>query len=87
MKKISDHVAQEMRKQFESITMMDLRKQPGEVLDSVELGKAFLITKAGRPIAVLSPLPGETLTMVIDGQGKVSYERWAGPGIAGEKKA
>lgn len=75
MRKIADHVGQEMRKQFESITMMDLRKQPGEVLDSVELGKTFLITKAGRPIAVLSPLPGETLTMAIDSRGKISYER------------
>lgn len=75
MKKIADHVMQEMSKQFEYITMMDLRKQPGEVLDSVELGKAFVITKAGRPIAVLSKLPGETLTINIDSQGKVSYSR------------
>ena len=66
---------QEMSKQFEYITMMDLRTQPGEVIDSVELGKIFVITKAGRPVAVLSKLPGETLTMEIDSQGKLSYCR------------
>ena len=75
MKKIADHVMQEMSKQFEYITMMDLRTQPGEVIDSVELGKIFVITKAGRPVAVLSKLPGETLTMEIDSQGKLSYSR------------
>jgi len=75
VKKIADHVMQEMSKQFEYITMMDLRTQPGEVIDSVELGKIFVITKAGRPVAVLSKLPGETLTMEIDSQGKLSYCR------------
>lgn len=75
MKKIADHVMQEMGKQFEVITAMDFRKQPGEVLDSAALGKVFVITKAGRPVAVLSKLPGETLTIVVDRKGQISYER------------
>lgn len=75
MKKIADHVLQQMSQQFEIITAMDLRKQPGEVLDSVALGKTFLITKSGRPVAVLSKPPGETLTIAVDSKGKVSYER------------
>lgn len=75
MKKIVDHVLQQMSQQFEVITAMDLRRQPGEVLDSVALGKTFVITKAGRPIAVLSKLPGETLAMKVNGKGEISYER------------
>lgn len=75
MKKIADHVLQQMSQQFEVITAMDFRKQPGEVLDSVDLGKTFLITKAGRPVAVLSKPPGEQLSIVVDSKGKISYER------------
>ena len=75
MKKISDHVCQEMSKQFETITAMDLRRQPGEVLDSVALGKVFVITKSGRPVAVLSKPPGETLTIVVDRKGQIGFER------------
>ena len=75
MKKIVDHVLQQMSQQFETITAMDLRKQPGEVLDSVALGKTFLITKAGKPVAVLSKPPGETLAIVVDSKGKISFER------------
>lgn len=75
MKKIADHVLQQMSEQFEVITAMDFRKQPGEVLDSASLGKTFLITKAGRPVAVLSKPPGEQLSIVVDSKGRVSYER------------
>ena len=75
MKKIADHVMQEMGKQFEVITAMDFRMQPGEVLDSAALGKTFLITKSGRPVAVLSKPPGETLSIKVDSKGRISYER------------
>ena len=75
MKKIADHVMQEMGKQFEAITATDFRKQPGEVLDSVALGKTFLITKSGRPVAVLSKPPGETLCIIVDSKGRVGYEK------------
>lgn len=41
----------------ETITAMDFRKHPGEVLASVVLGKAFVITKQGKPIAYLCQPP------------------------------
>ena len=37
--------------------------------------QTFLITKAGKPVAVLSKPPGEQLSIVVDGKGKVHYER------------
>ncbi|MEE8113139.1 MAG: hypothetical protein V3T23_02175 [Nitrososphaerales archaeon] len=40
--------------QHEVITAMDFRKSPGEVFDQVEIGKKFTITRAGKPIALLS---------------------------------
>lgn len=45
----------------ESITMMELRKNPGEVMDQVELGKVFVITRGGKAVAELRrvmPEPG-----------------------------
>ena len=71
MKKIKDEVS--LASKFEVITAMELRQNPGEVLDSVALGKTFLITKQGKPVAVLSKPPGETLTINVDKNGKVSY--------------
>lgn len=38
----------------ETITMSELRAQPGDVLDQVELGKTFNITRNGKVIAVLA---------------------------------
>ena len=40
--------------QTEEITVMDLRRGPGDILAQVALGKVFTITKAGKPVAVLS---------------------------------
>ncbi len=40
--------------QTEAITMTDLRSRPGDVVDQVQLGKTFTITKAGRVVAVLA---------------------------------
>jgi len=37
-----------------TITAMDFRKQPGEVLAQAQLGTKFTITKNGKPIAVLT---------------------------------
>jgi antitoxin (DNA-binding transcriptional repressor) of toxin-antitoxin stability system len=55
MKNIKDEVSLSGR--VETITMMDLRKKPGEVLSSVALGKTFIITRAGKPIAELKKMP------------------------------
>jgi antitoxin (DNA-binding transcriptional repressor) of toxin-antitoxin stability system len=54
MKKLKDEVS--LIGKCEEITMMDLRKTPGEILDSVCLGKQFIITKQGKRIAILQGL-------------------------------
>lgn len=71
MKKLKDEVS--LSGKVEQITLMELRQQPGEVFASVALGKAFVITKRGKPIAVISKLPGETLPMTIMEDGEISY--------------
>lgn len=58
---------------LETITAMDFRRQPGEILDSVALGKTFVVTKQGKPCALLTSLPGQVLTIVVDRNGKKSY--------------
>jgi prevent-host-death family protein len=40
--------------QTETITMSDLRQRPGDVIDQVQMGKVFTITKAGKVVAVLA---------------------------------
>ncbi len=71
MKILKDEVS--LSGKAEEITLMDLRQQPGEVFASVALGKVFVVTKKGEPIAVISKPPGETLLTIIDEVGKVSY--------------
>jgi prevent-host-death family protein len=41
--------------QSETITAMDFRKTPGDVLLQAQMGKTFTITKNGVVVAVLSP--------------------------------
>lgn len=40
--------------QTEKITMMQLRKGPGDIIDQVQMGKTFTVTKAGKVVAVIS---------------------------------
>ena len=40
--------------QTEIITMMYLRKHPGDIITQVQMGKTFTITKAGHAVAILS---------------------------------
>lgn len=42
---------------MESVTVRQLRNNGGEVLDRVERGERVLVTRDGRPIAELRPLP------------------------------
>lgn len=58
---------------FETISVSDFRNRPGEVFASVDLGKTFLVTKLGKPIAVISKPPGESLTMEIESDGTLKY--------------
>jgi prevent-host-death family protein len=39
------------------VTIRDLRNRGGEVLDRVRRGEALTVTRDGRPIAELRPLP------------------------------
>ena len=39
----------------ERICMTELRQRPGDVIDQVQMGKTFVITKQGKEVAVLSP--------------------------------
>ena len=41
--------------------MMELRAGPGEILDQVFLGKRFVVTRAGKPLALLRPLDETTI--------------------------
>ena len=50
MKKIKDEIS--LVNKIESISMMELRSAPGEVLMAVDLGKTFIITKGKKAIAV-----------------------------------
>lgn len=42
---------------MESVTVRDLRNKGGEVLDRVERGEHVVITRDGRAVAELRPLP------------------------------
>jgi prevent-host-death family protein len=42
---------------MESVSVRDLRNKGGEVLDRVERGERVIVTRDGRPVAELRPLP------------------------------
>lgn len=42
--------------EMEEITMMQLRKAPGDIFAQVQMGKKFILTKSGKPIAELSQI-------------------------------
>ena len=42
---------------MEVVTVRDLRNRGGEVLDRVERGESVIVTRDGRPVAELRPLP------------------------------
>ena len=58
---------------IDEISMMDLRKGPGEIITQVELGKTFVIKRANKPIAILCKVPGD-LTTVVNPDGSISYK-------------
>lgn len=71
MKTIKDQVS--LNGKIETISAQELRAQPGEVLESVALGKVFVVTKRDKPIAVISKPPGQTLTIEVGRNGEISY--------------
>ena len=42
---------------MESVSVRDLRNSGGEVLHRVEHGESLVVTRDGRPVAELRPLP------------------------------
>ena len=58
---------------MEKITMMQLRKQPGEVIDMVVLGKTYILTRGDKEVAVISKLPGVNLTINVDSHGNINH--------------
>ena len=50
-----------LRGQTETITAMDFRKSPGDVLLQAQMGKTFTITRNGVIVAKLSPLEPDAL--------------------------
>jgi prevent-host-death family protein len=42
---------------MQSVTVRDLRNKGGEVLDRVERGERLIVTRDGRAVAELRPLP------------------------------
>ncbi len=49
--------------QIETITAMELRKTPGDILMQAALGKVFTITKSGLPIATLGPIEPDAIEL------------------------
>lgn len=72
MSKIPKHLAS-LCGEIETISMMALRRSPGVIMTAVECGKVFIISRAGKEIAVLCRVPGEQLTTEIDSVGNASY--------------
>ena len=59
--------------ELEVMPLQSFRKAPGDVFAQVQMGKVFVLTKQGKPMAVLSQPPGATLAMHIDKTGEWSY--------------
>ena len=43
-----------LKGESEKITVMELRQGAGDILDQVELGKTYTITRRGKPVGILS---------------------------------
>ena len=53
-----------------TVTVRDLRNHGGDVLDRVAAGERMVVTRDGRPVAVLAPLPRPQLSSA------ALLERW-----------
>lgn len=53
MKRLKDEIS--LKGKSESISISEFRAQPGSVLQQVELGKRFDVTRQGKIVATISP--------------------------------
>lgn len=60
------------RGQEATITMMELRANPGEVADRVSHGMTIHLEKNGRRVASVVPPGGDDDVCVIDSKGRIS---------------
>jgi prevent-host-death family protein len=56
--------------QDSAVSVRDLRNHGGDVLDRVTAGESLIVTRGGRPVAELRPLPSSTRS------ADVIVERW-----------
>lgn len=47
----------------ESMTMMEFRSAPGDAISKAEMGMTITITRAGKPVATLSPIEPDALEL------------------------
>lgn len=71
MKTLAEQV--KLKRELITISITDLRKRPGDVMSQVRFGKTFLLTHCGKPVAVLSKVPGEQLTVVVKRDQSIDY--------------
>ena len=55
---------------MEEVTIRQLRNHGGEVVDRVQAGEQLTVTRSGRPVAELRPLPRRAL------DASTLLERW-----------
>ncbi len=47
------------------VTIRELRNHGGEVIDRVESGERLTVTRSGRPVAELRPLPRQSVSRAV----------------------
>ena len=55
---------------MDTVTIRDLRNRGGSVIDRVEAGESLIVSRDGRPVAELRPLPRKPL------DAETLLERW-----------